>query len=108
MTQEGTREKRRYSRVELPKGMRVGWEGSGQRFVSQVSDLSLGGVFIPTPEPPPVGTSIKLVFEMSGRNIRARAIVRRSVSGNGMGVEFVAMGYEERGLLIHLLKGLSR
>jgi hypothetical protein len=86
--------------------MWVAWEGSGQRLVSRVFDLSLGGVFIPTPEPPPVGTSIKLVFEMSGRDIRARAIVRRSVSG-GMGVEFVAMGYEERGILVRLLKGLA-
>jgi hypothetical protein len=107
MSEEGTREKRRYSRVEIPKGMWVAWEGSGQRLVSRVFDLSLGGVFIPTPDPPPVGTSIKLVFEMSGRDIRARAIVRRSVSGNGMGVEFVAMGYEERGILLRLLKGLA-
>ena len=106
MSEEGTREKRRYSRVGIPKGMWVAWEGSGQRLVSRVFDLSLGGVFIPTPEPPPVGTSIKLVFEMSGRNIRARAVVRRSVSG-GMGVEFVAMGYEERGILVRLLKGLA-
>jgi len=87
--------------------MRVAWEGSGQRFVSQVFDLSLGGVFIPTADPPPVGTSVKLVFEISGRNIRARAIVRRSVSGIGMGVEFVAMGYEERGQLLGLLKKLA-
>jgi hypothetical protein len=108
MSEEDTGEKRRYSRVEIPKGMRVAWEGSGKRFVSRVFDLSLGGVFIPTPDPPAVGTSIKLVFEMSGRDIRARAIVRRSLSGVGMGVEFVAMGYEERGLLIHLLKGLSQ
>jgi hypothetical protein len=106
MSEEGTREKRRYSRVGIPKGMWVAWEGSGQRLVSRVFDLSLGGVFIPTPEPPPVGTSIKLVFEMSGRDIRARAIVRRRVSG-GMGVEFVTMGYEERGILVRLLKGLA-
>ena len=106
MSEEGTREKRRHARAEIPKGMWVAWEGSGQRLVSRVFDLSLGGVFIPTPEPPPVGTSIKLVFEMSGRDIRARAIVRHRVS-SGMGVEFVAMGYEERGILVRLLKGLA-
>ena len=87
MTQEDTGDKRRYSRVEIPKGMWMAWEGSGQRFVSRVFDLSLGGVFIPTPEPPPVGTFIKLVFETSGRDVRARAIVRRTVPGTGMGVE---------------------
>ena len=107
MTQQDTRDKRRYSRVEMPKGMLVAWEGSGQRFVSQVSDLSLGGVFIPTADPPPVGASVNLVFEISGRDIRARAILRRSVSGVGMGVEFIAMGYEERGRLVRLLKELA-
>jgi len=39
--------------------------------------------------------------------IFARAIVRRSVPGVGMGIEFVAMGYEERGQLLRLLKGLA-
>jgi hypothetical protein len=107
MTLENTREKRRYCRVEMSKGMRVAWEGSSQRFVSQVFDLSLGGIFIPTADPPPVGTSVKLVFEVSGRSIRARAIVRRSVSGVGIGIEFVAMGYQERGQLVRLLKGLA-
>ena len=107
MSEEGTREKRRYSRVGIPKGMWVAWEGSGQRFVSRVFDLSLGGLFIATPEPPPVGTFVKLVFETSGRDVRARAIVRRTVPGRGMGVEFVAMGYEERGILVRLLKGLA-
>jgi hypothetical protein len=86
-----------------------GWPGRVQASVSSrgFSILSLGGAFIPTPEPPPVGTSIKLVFEMSGKDIRARAVVRRRVSGSGMGVEFVAMGYEERGILLRLLKGLA-
>lgn len=107
MTQERQGEKRRYSRVEMPKGMWVAWEGSGQRFVTQVFDLSLGGVFVPTADPPPVGTSVKLVIEISGRDIRARAIVRRSVSGVGMGIEFVAMGGEERGKLKRLLEGLA-
>jgi hypothetical protein len=36
------------------------------------------------------------------------ANVRRTVSGSGMGVEFVAMDYEERGILVQLLKGLTR
>jgi hypothetical protein len=108
MTQEDAREKRRYPRVELPKGMWVAWEGSGHRFVSRVFNLSLGGVFIPTPEPPPVGTVVKLLFETSGRDIRARAIVRRTVPGRGMGLEFNTMGYEDRGRLLHLLKGLAQ
>jgi hypothetical protein len=43
------------------------------------------------------------------RNVRQKYschCVRRSMSG-GMGVEFVAMGYEERGILVRHLKGLA-
>jgi hypothetical protein len=29
------------------------------------------------------------------------------VSGSGMGIEFVAMGYEERAQLVRFLKGLT-
>jgi hypothetical protein len=100
-------EKRRYSRVEMPKGMRLAWEGSGKRVVSQVFDLSLGGAYIPMADSPSVGTPVKLIFEILDRNIRARDIVRRSVSGVWMGVEFVSMGYEGRGQLLRLLKGLA-
>ena len=107
MTQEYTREKRRYSRAEIPEGMWVAWEGSGQRFVSRVFDLSLGGVFISTARPLQVGAFVKLLFETSGREVRVRAIVRRSLPYRGMGVEFVAMGYEERGQLLRLLNGLA-
>src|SRR5216684_2859467 len=38
--------KRRFTRVALPKGMLVAWQYSGGRFVSRVSTLGLGGLFI--------------------------------------------------------------
>ncbi len=108
MTGKDTQEKRRYHRAELPKGLWVAWQGSGQRFVSRVSNLSLGGVFIPTPEPPPVGTVVKLFFEVPGGEARARAVVRRTLPGRGMGVEFTNMGYQDRARLQQLLKELLR
>jgi hypothetical protein len=58
------REKRRSPRVELPKGVWVAWEGSDQRFISRVFDLGKGGVFIPTANFPPVGTVVRLTFEL--------------------------------------------
>lgn len=72
MISQNMPEKRRYPRVEMPKGMRVAWEGSGKGLVSQVIDLSLGGAFIQTADSPSVGSSVKLIFEILDRNIRAR------------------------------------
>lgn len=86
----------------------MAWEHSGKRNVSIVSVLALGGLFISTADPPPAGDSIKLVFEIPGGDVRARALVRDSHPGKGMGVEFTAMGQEERARLHRLMKTLTR
>jgi hypothetical protein len=99
---------RRYQRVGLPKGMLVAWEHSGIRKVSRISVLAVGGLFITTPEPPPAGETIKLLFEVPGGNIRARAAVRDSQLGKGMGIEFTAMNSEARARLNLLVKELTR
>jgi hypothetical protein len=99
---------RRYSRVGLPRGMLVAWEHFGIRKVSRVTVLALGGLFISTPQPPPNGDTIKLLFEVPGGEVRARALVRDSQRGKGMGVEFTAMRHEARARLNQLMKVLAR
>ena len=97
---------RRYLRVGLPKGMLIAWQSSGERVVSRVSTLGLGGLFISTSDPPPVGEIIRLFFEVPNGEVRARAMVRNSQPGKGMGVEFTAMDYEARARLHRLLNRL--
>jgi PilZ domain len=99
---------RRYSRVELPNGMLVAWEHSGIRRMSRVSVVALGGLFITTPEPPPNGDMVRLIFEIPGGEVRARAMVRDCQPGKGMGIEFTAMNQEARALLHRLMKVLTR
>jgi hypothetical protein len=104
-----TKEKsRRYARVELPKGMLVAWQHYGIRKVSRVQVLALGGLFISTPKPPPVGDVIQLIFEVPGGDVRARAMIRDSQPGKGMGIEFTGMNSEARARLNQLMKVLSR
>src|SRR5262245_12447591 len=97
---------RRYPRIGLPRGLYVAWQGPGERIVSRVETLGLGGLFIHTAEPPAVGESIRLYFEVPGGDVRARAVVRSSEQGKGMGVEFIAMGHEGRARLHRLLTRL--
>ena len=99
---------RRYPRVSLPKGAVVAWEHLGKRKVSSAIVLALGGLFISTPDPPPAGDVIKLVFEVPGGDVRARALVCFSQPGKGMGIEFTAMGQEARARLHRLIKTLTR
>jgi hypothetical protein len=65
-------------------------------------------LFISTPEPPPSGDTIKLIFEVPEGEVRARALVRDSQRGKGMGVEFTAMKHEARARLNQLMKVLAR
>ena len=94
--------------MSLPKGARIAWEHAGKRTVSSVDVLALGGLFISTPEPPPVGDFIKLIFEVPGGDVRARALVCDSQPGKGMGVEFKSMKEDARARLHQLMKTLTR
>lgn len=99
---------RRYQRIDLPKGMLVAWEASGKRIVSRVATLGLGGLFISTPVPPPVGEVLRLIFQVPDGEVRARAVVRDCRPGRGMGVAFTWMNQEARAKLHQLLKRLLR
>jgi Tfp pilus assembly protein PilZ len=97
---------RRYPRIGLPSGIRVTWQGSRGRLVSRVATLGLGGLFIEANDPPRVGDHIQLAFLVPDGQVGARAIVRLSHPGKGMGVEFTTMSHEARGRLQHLIQTL--
>ena len=97
---------RRYPRIGLPRGMFIAWQGPGERLVSRVATLGLGGLFINTPDPPPVGDLVQVFFEVPGGEVRARAVVRVSQPGKGMGVEFTSMSAEARGRIHQLVRRL--
>jgi hypothetical protein len=107
VAQEINKAKRRFLRVKLPKGMLVAWQESGGRGVSRVATLGLGGLFIVTPHTSSVGALLKIVFDVPGGEVRARAIVKNVKPGEGMAVGFVEMGYGDRARLDQLLKKLA-
>jgi len=107
-TDEAIPPKRRYLRISLPKGMRVAWHGGDLQLFSRVRTLGMGGLFISVLDPPPVGTKLRLAFEVPGGNVQAEAIVRNIFPSEGMGVEFTRLGLKDRILLESLLKRLLR
>jgi hypothetical protein len=108
VTEVSSRQTRRFPRISLPKGMQVSWHGEDLQLSSRVRTLSMGGLFISTQDPPPVGTKVRLTFEVPGGNVRAEAIVRTAVPGEGLGVEFTRMDLRDRLLLQRLLNRLLR
>ena len=87
---------RRYPRIQTPKGIWVAWQGDNiKQSVSRVSDLNLGGLFISTEEPAPLGTVLTVLLSVPEGEIRGRSTVR-SVSAEGMGVEFTEIAKADR------------
>jgi hypothetical protein len=99
---------RRYPRIALPQGMWVAWYGAAQHQISRVGTLSMGGIFICVPSPPPAGTKLKLAFEVPGGEVQTEGIVRNIEPGKGMGIEFTRLNAKDRVLLQRLMNRLLR
>lgn len=94
---------RKYSRHKAPKGLFVGWKSAGQRNVSRAEVVGMGGLFLHVAEPLEVGTMIQVVLDLQTGEFRARAVVRDSTLGRGMGVQFVQMEPADRARLNQFL-----
>lgn len=99
------------SRVDIPEDVWVCWRCNGRDDVSHVRDLSVGGLFIETPKPPPVGTVAKIDFLVQEGQIKADAVVRHVRPASGLGLKFTAVPEEDRPrlrMLITRLRQISR
>jgi tetratricopeptide (TPR) repeat protein len=85
----------------------VAWQGAGKRNVSNAEELGVGGAFLLVAHPLSAGTHVELLFDVTGGEVRARAIVRHGRPGHGMGVQFVHMGSEDRARLNRFIKELA-
>lgn len=85
------KEQRFRARVRTPKLSFA--EFSGERH--SVYDLSLSGAFVSVKEPAAVGETVEMTLGLgTSETIEVRAVVRRSESDRGMGVEFDDMSEE--------------
>ena len=84
----------------------MSWYGGDLQLFSRVKTLGMGGLFISAIDPPPVGTKIRLAFEVPGGSVKADAIVRDIIPGEGLGVEFTRMDLGGKLLLQKLMNRL--
>lgn len=106
--QARSQENRRSARIAVSKGLWVSWQASGPNTVSRVHDLSVGGVFISTATPVPVGTVVQMLFALPEGEMRMHGVVRYVSADKGMGVEFTSMGTADQARLQELLRRLNR
>src|SRR5260370_36496453 len=79
------------SRVPAPGDVWVYWQCQRREDVSRVRDMSMGGLFIETPEPKAEGVLTRLNFLVQEGQIRADAVVRHARPGVGLGFIFTAL-----------------
>jgi hypothetical protein len=92
--------------VESKNDVWVYWESSGDRDLSRVMDLSMGGLFIQTARPKHIGSTTNLHFLVEEGQIRADAVVRHVKPGGGLGLKFKAVSEKDRPNLAALMRRL--
>ncbi len=89
------KDKRAYPRFLVTSDASVIYgEGTGS-----ILDLSVGGCFVADPSPFPVGMKVDIELRLGEQAIPAQGVVRRSVPGRGMGLQFLGMPPAVRGRL---------
>jgi hypothetical protein len=100
--------RRMTSRIETRSDVWVYWRCQGKDDVSRVCDLSVGGLFLSTPAPPPLDANAKLDFLVREGQIRVEAVVRYLVPGGGLGLKFTAITDKDCPRLLALLNRTRR
>ena len=95
--------RRMTSRIETMGDVWVYWRCQDMDDVSRVCDLSVGGLCLSTPVPPPLGAKANLDFLVQEGQIRAEAVIRHLVPGRGLGLRFTAIIDKDCPRLVALL-----
>jgi len=103
-----TYSRRMTSRIETMGDVWVYWRCQGRDDVSRVCDLSVGGLFLSTPVPPPLDAKAELEFLVQEGQIRLEAVVRHFVQGGGLGLKFTAIADKDCPRLVALLSRTRR
>jgi c-di-GMP-binding flagellar brake protein YcgR len=93
-------------RVEVPEGVWVYWQCHGHVDTSRVRDMSLGGLFVETAKPTPVGAPAEVDFLVQEGQIRVKTVVRHVAHGRGVGMKFAAVSERDRTNLASLISRL--
>jgi hypothetical protein len=84
----GKEERRAAGRIEQPCEI---WSGDGKINIGRMVNLSTGGAFIQTLDPPSEGSVLALIFDVGGTRIKIQGKVVHRTPNQGMGVRFLGL-----------------
>jgi PilZ domain len=85
----GVRDRRYAIRFPFAADVEIIDMESGARTSGVTSDLSLGGCFVCTSKPLPVGARLRVTMSRKGQTVEALAVTRILKPRIGMGIEFI-------------------
>lgn len=95
--------RRLISRIETHGDVWVCWHCNGWEDVSRVCDLSVGGLFVASSIPRPIGAKARLDFLVPEGQIRAEAVIQHHVPSAGLGLKFTAITDQDCPNLVALI-----
>jgi hypothetical protein len=97
---------RRYERVPFDGPVEFVAKDSNEAATGRCKDISLGGMYVQTPQALPFGTELVVRIALPGQNapLSIPAVVRWRRMGEGMGLQFGLMGARET----HAITELTR
>jgi hypothetical protein len=100
-------ERRRYPRYQCSGTVRLSKEGTDLPVWVRLADIGLGGCYVETLSPVPLQTTVELVIEAEGLQIRGRGKVRTLHPSVGNGIAFTQMVADDWQRLHQLIARLA-
>jgi hypothetical protein len=88
-------ERRKAKRYRVSIGVEVSDEAERLAMRTSTVDISMGGCYIETLFPLPVGANVNVLLWLGSNKLLAKGTVRTSYPGVGMGIEFVGLAWED-------------
>jgi len=100
-------ERRKFPRYRCTGSAELRSAGSEFNAWGKLSDISMGGCYVETASPLPVGTEVEGTVSIGDQTISTRGGVRSSHPGVGMGIEFLDLAPDQKEALSRVIEVLS-
>ena len=97
-------DRRKSDRYKLSVGVQLSDEVQGVAMQTSTVDIGIGGFYVETLFPSPVGASLRVLLWLGSARLLANGVVRASCPGVGMGIEFLELSWEDTERLYRFLE----
>jgi hypothetical protein len=98
------KERRRHQRVPCRLGAELYLNGASAPVRVHMTDVSVGGCFVPMPTLPPESGGLKMVVWINGTKLTLEGVIANRRPGFGISIRFTGMSHEASEQIEHLIQ----